>query len=124
MEVFSSPGPTTDKAHFDLGHRHEKLKMGFFKSFMIASTLPAATVAGTSPVSAGGDKFNLRPYHVDLSSGVPRMLSLVNNTQLPEMPEYPGVGASLGIDLDVLKSLKAEWLGNFSWAKEQAAINK
>ncbi|KAK9786225.1 putative Epoxide hydrolase N-terminal domain-containing protein [Seiridium cardinale] len=53
-----------------------------------------------------------------------RMLYLVNQTQLPAEEEYPGLGESLGIDLNVLKSLQHEWSTTFNWTAEQAALNK
>ncbi|KAL8903856.1 MAG: hypothetical protein Q9207_003654 [Kuettlingeria erythrocarpa] len=51
------------------------------------------------------------------------MLELVNDTQLPEKPQYPNIGASEGIDLDVLKSLREQWLNEFDWEKEQTYLN-
>ena len=65
--------------------------------------------------------FNLRPFTLNLTSEVPHMLDLVNNTRLPDASEYPG--ASAGIPLDSLKSLRAEWLTQFDWDKEQLAMN-
>jgi len=52
------------------------------------------------------------------------MLDLVKNTVLPEQPEYPGLGSTAGIDLDVLKQLQREWLTTFDWSREEAALNK
>ncbi|KAF2092405.1 alpha/beta-hydrolase [Rhizodiscina lignyota] len=72
----------------------------------------------------GSKGFNLRPFKVELSSGLPRMFDLVKNTELPAHEEYPGVGSSFGIGLDVLKSLKKEWLTNFDWQKAQASMNR
>jgi hypothetical protein len=68
--------------------------------------------------------FNVRPFKVDLSAGVPRMLDLVKNTRLPEKPEYPGVASSFGIDLGVLRSLQNEWVHQYDWDKDQSYINK
>lgn len=76
---------------------------------------------GATPTSTS---FNLRPYTIDLSKGVPRMLDLVRDTRLPEKPQYPGVGSSMGIDLDVLKSLRKQWLEKFNWEKEQRSMNR
>ena len=52
------------------------------------------------------------------------MLDIINNTRLPDQPVYPGLGSSMGIDLDVLKSLKDEWLHEFDWNKEQREMNR
>ncbi|RDW61068.1 hypothetical protein BP6252_12451 [Coleophoma cylindrospora] len=68
--------------------------------------------------------FNLRPFSIDLSNRVPTMLSKINETQLPDLPEYPGVGSSFGINLDTLKSFQQEWLTSFNWEKEQSSINQ
>ncbi|KAF7905069.1 uncharacterized protein EAF01_005590 [Botrytis porri] len=53
-----------------------------------------------------------------------RMLQLVSQTHLPAFEEYPGLGDSLGIDLQVLKSLQAEWTTTFDWDAEQADLNR
>lgn len=52
------------------------------------------------------------------------MVRLAKDTRLPDKPEYPGLGSSLGIDLDVLKSLREQWITDFDWKKEQDSINK
>lgn len=83
-----------------------------------------AVAAAGLPSSSKGDNFQLRPFHIDLSQNVPRMLDLVRDYQLPKKPEYPGVGASKGIDLDVLKGLRKQWLTKFDWKKEQDTLNK
>ena len=74
-------------------------------------------------VNLTNETFNVRPFKIDLSAGVPRMLKLVNDTQLPEKPQYPNIGASEGIDLDVLKGLREEWLDQFDWEEEQTYLN-
>lgn len=67
--------------------------------------------------------FTVRPFTINLSRGVPRMVKLINDTQLPEKPQYPNIGASEGIDLDVLKGLREEWLNDFDWEKEHKYLN-
>ena len=84
----------------------------------------ASSAAAASSSLGRRDASNLRPFSVDLSAGVPRMLDLVKNTVLPEQPEYPGLGSTAGIDLDVLKQLQREWLTTFDWSREEAALNK
>lgn len=73
---------------------------------------------GVTPHSA------VKPFKIDLSKQVPRMLDLVKRTKLPSHPVYPGVGSSAGIDLQVLKSLQNEWIHGFDWKAEQASLNK
>lgn len=68
--------------------------------------------------------FDLRPFSINLSRGVPRMLELIKDTKLPDKEEYPGVGSSAGIGLDVVKSLQREWTVDFDWHKEEAKLNK
>ncbi|KAL8768507.1 MAG: hypothetical protein Q9209_005298 [Squamulea sp. 1 TL-2023] len=50
-------------------------------------------------------------------------MSLIKDTQLPEKPQYPGVDSTLGISLEVLKSLREKWLSEFDWEEEQAYLN-
>lgn len=83
------------------------------------SLLSLQAVAASFP----NQTFNVRPFTIDLSRGVPRMLKLINDTKLPEKPQYPNIGASEGIDLDVLKGLREEWLNEFDWEKEQTYLN-
>jgi hypothetical protein len=52
--------------------------------------------------------FNLRPFLINVSSEVPHMLRLIEETRLLDAPEYPGVGTSTGISLDTLKSLRSQ----------------
>lgn len=66
---------------------------------------------------------SVQPFKVNISAGVPAMLDLIRNTELPEEPQYPGVAATKGIDLDVVKSLRDAWLNEFSWEKEEAYLN-
>ncbi|KAL7928227.1 Alpha/Beta hydrolase protein [Trichoderma chlorosporum] len=82
--------------------------------------------AGATALPSGQSKngYNLKPFTLNLENGVPRMLELIENTQLPEAPEYPGLSSDAGISLSTLKSLRTEWLTQFNWGKEQAAINK
>jgi hypothetical protein len=86
-----------------------------------------SSLIGLSTVSAGLIKYDtskVLPFRVDLESEVPRMLDLVKNTRLPEKPEYPGLGSSFGMDLSDLKRFQDEWLHGYSWAKDQAYINR
>lgn len=66
---------------------------------------------------------NVRPFQLDLSRGVPRMRKLIRDYRLPEEPQYPGVGGSKGIDLEVLRNLQNEWLDDFDWKKEEEYLN-
>lgn len=86
----------------------------------------AVAVAGASALPNGHSQgnYNLKPFQLNLESQVPRMLELIKNTQLPAAPEYPGLTSDAGIPLSTLKSLRTEWLTQFDWGKEQAAINK
>jgi hypothetical protein len=66
----------------------------------------------------------VQPFVVDLSKQVPRMLELIKNTRLPDKPEYPGVGGSYGLDLDVLKTLKNQWIHDYDWQTDQSYMNR
>ncbi|KAK4178933.1 putative epoxide hydrolase [Triangularia setosa] len=52
------------------------------------------------------------------------MLDLIRSTHLPAKLQYPGVGSSMGIDLDTLKALQQAWLHDFDWDREQTSINQ
>ncbi|KAL7940980.1 Alpha/Beta hydrolase protein [Trichoderma barbatum] len=90
----------------------------------LRSLFVAAAGAAALPNSHSKDAYHLKPFTLNLDSQVPRMLELIKNTQLPAAPEYPGLSSDAGIPLSTLKSLRTEWLSEFSWQKEQAAINK
>jgi hypothetical protein len=68
--------------------------------------------------------YDVQPYHVDLTKNVPHMFDLIRDTQLSDEPEYPGLGDSASIDLDVLTSLRKQWLTGFDWKIEQESLNK
>lgn len=94
-----------------------------------ALTLKLAGLSALVSVSLGtpiehASHFDLKPFSVNLSKGVPRMLELIKDTKLPDKEEYPGVGSSAGIGLDVVKSLQKQWTVDFDWHKEEAKLNK
>ncbi|KAJ6507204.1 Alpha/Beta hydrolase protein [Mycena vitilis] len=69
------------------------------------------------------DSFNVKPFTIDLTSEVPRLKSLVNNTRLPEKALYPTFGPEHGIELDFLRELQSDWL-DFDWEAQQAELNE
>ncbi|KAJ5110298.1 hypothetical protein N7532_002943 [Penicillium argentinense] len=70
------------------------------------------------------DEYKLHPFHIDLSSRVPRMLDQIQHTELPKQPVYVNKGTAQGIGLSELKSLQTEWLTRFDWEHEQDELNK
>lgn len=93
--------------------------------WVMATGLTALQLAGVSAApTTGSPSCSVAPLHIDLSAEVPRMFELINHTRLPDEPVYPGVGSSMGIDLEVLRSLKEEWLNDFDWEEEQEEINQ
>ena len=70
------------------------------------------------------ENFNLRPFQIDLSAKVPRMIQRIRETQLPQNPIYVDSGTDAGIDLSDLKSFQKEWLTKFDWNEEQKSLNK
>ncbi|RDW85444.1 hypothetical protein BP5796_03769 [Coleophoma crateriformis] len=82
------------------------------------------SIHGTVCTELGTNPFNLRPFSINLSSGVRTMLNKIKTTELPHFPEYPDVGSSFGIDLNTLRSLRKEWLTSFNWGKEQNSMNQ
>jgi hypothetical protein len=90
----------------------------FSAAFLSLVGMPAACKASTNPNP------RVQSFEVDLSERVPRMLDLIKNTRLPDEPQYPGLGGSFGIDLDILKTLKDEWINDYSWEKDQSYMNR
>lgn len=70
------------------------------------------------------NEYQLQPFHIDLSSRVPRMLDQIKGTKLPEQPVYINTGTSAGISLNLLESFQTEWLTSFDWDCEQKEMNK
>lgn len=93
----------------------------FPHAFLAFLAFVAAGLAIATPVQKPS---LVKRFKVNLSGEVPRMLKLIKGTKLPDKPAYSGVGSSFGIDPDVLKDLKKQWLDDFDWKKEQDAINK
>lgn len=77
-----------------------------------------------TPPTARTGRSPIEPFKIDLSKNVPRMLELVKNTKLPDTCAYSNLGASAGIDLDVLKQLQREWVEDFDWRTEEKDMNK
>ncbi|KAL4903751.1 hypothetical protein BDW74DRAFT_155375 [Aspergillus multicolor] len=70
------------------------------------------------------DDYSLKPFHIDLSSKVPRMLDQIRRTQLPDQPLYIDKGTAKGISLSDLKSFQNQWLTSFDWEHEERDLNK
>ncbi|KAJ7646775.1 Alpha/Beta hydrolase protein, partial [Roridomyces roridus] len=68
------------------------------------------------------NQFNLQPFTIDLSSEIPRLNSLVNNTRLPSQDFFPQVGVSDGIPLETLEQLKNEWVTSFDWGRRRRRL--
>jgi hypothetical protein len=64
--------------------------------------------------------FKVKPFKIDLDDS--RLLSLARNTRLPTQPEYPGLGSTLGIDLDALRILQQNWTTEYDWNAEQQSM--
>ncbi|KAJ6601056.1 Alpha/Beta hydrolase protein [Mycena vulgaris] len=90
------------------------------KLYVVIASVLASTVAG----AANNASFNLRPFKIDLTSEIPRLKALVKNTRLPTKALYPDAGPEKGIQLDVLRELRTEWLETFDWATQQKELNQ
>ncbi|KAI9146964.1 Hybrid PKS-NRPS synthetase TAS1 [Paramyrothecium foliicola] len=66
----------------------------------------------------------VKPFKIDLAKQSPRLIELVKRTKLPEKSVYPGLGATAGIDLAILKQLKDDWVHNFRWHIEEEKLNR
>ncbi|KAJ7782360.1 Alpha/Beta hydrolase protein [Mycena maculata] len=70
------------------------------------------------------NRFDLKPFTINLSSEIPRLTALVKKARLPAEALYPGVGPDKGIELDFLRELRSEWVEKFDWEKQQAELNQ
>ncbi|KAF2966308.1 hypothetical protein GQX73_g7264 [Xylaria multiplex] len=92
---------------------------------MTLRVLSTIFIVGLIPsVAWGSGVHSLEPFKVDLSDKVSHMKDLIEKTNLPENEVNTGVGTSLGITLNALKSLKDQWLTSFDWETEEVSINK
>jgi hypothetical protein len=88
-------------------------------SWCLGAVSNAAAVTPSSPSS----------FKVDLSSGVPHMLDLIQKTILPTTEDPAAVDSynltqTTGLPLTTLASLQNEWLTGFNWTTEEDAMNK
>lgn len=85
----------------------------------LAAVSNAAAVASSAPTT----------FKVDLSSGVPHMLDLIQKTTLPTTEDPAAVNSynfteTTGLPLTTLDNLQNEWINAFNWTAEEDAINK
>lgn len=90
-----------------------------FKLMLVALALAAPSIA----VDSLDQRFNAKPFKIDLSSKVQRMKERVKDTELPVKPEYLGA-STVGIQLNYLHTLKDEWIDQFDWDAEQKTFNR
>lgn len=96
-----------------------KMRSMLILSLCLAAVSNAAAVASSAPAS----------FKVDLSSGVPHMLDLIQKTTLPTTEDPAAVNSynmteTTGLPLTTLASLQNEWINGFNWTAEEDAINK
>lgn len=95
------------------------MRLLLFLSFCLATVSNAAAVASSAPTA----------FKVDLSSGVPHMLDLIQKTTLPTTEDPAAVNSynlskTTGLPLTTLGSLQNEWANGFNWSAEEDAMNK
>ncbi|KAJ6508056.1 Alpha/Beta hydrolase protein [Mycena vulgaris] len=94
-------------------------------SLTLISLVAAAFAVNSAGASAANHtKFNLTPFKIDLGSKVPHLKDLLRKTRLPAKALYPNAGPEKGIELDVLRELRTEWLESFDWEAQQAELNQ
>ncbi|KAL2843055.1 alpha/beta-hydrolase [Aspergillus pseudodeflectus] len=87
-------------------------------------TLNCLFQAGQGSPVHSKDEYHLKPFHIDLSSKVPRMLDQIRRTELPEKPIYVNTGTAQGISLSDLRAFRNQWLTRFDWKHEQKELNE
>ncbi|EXL55716.1 hypothetical protein FOCG_06266 [Fusarium oxysporum f. sp. radicis-lycopersici 26381] len=78
--------------------------------------------ATPTPRDGKDSSFDLKPFTINLSHGVPHMIDLAKRTNLPTNGDY--LAPDAGIPLQTLVSLRNELIGNFDWEAEQRKLNK
>ncbi|KAF7370215.1 Epoxide hydrolase domain protein [Mycena sanguinolenta] len=86
-------------------------------------TVGASFIVALAAASSSNNPFNVTPFTVNLSAGIPRLKAIVQNTRLPAKALYP-VGSDKGIELDVLRQLQTEWVTTFDWETQQSELNQ
>ncbi|KAF8213744.1 Alpha/Beta hydrolase protein [Mycena galopus ATCC 62051] len=67
----------------------------------------------------------VQSFKIDLSAGLQHLQTLVNNTNLPTEPLYPGAGLDFGLELDLLREWQTQWVSEkFDWATQEAQLNE
>ncbi|KAJ7453141.1 Alpha/Beta hydrolase protein [Mycena latifolia] len=108
------------KVHDFAPKQQREISLIMFLSFVPPVLIFAATLADAS---AANITFNLKPFKIDLSGGIPHLKDLVRNTRLPEKALYPTAGPDKGIELNVLRELQTEWVESYDWEAQQAELN-
>jgi hypothetical protein len=116
---FGSIQQLSHQSHQSHQSIHSIMRDFFFHALFLTSTSGFAACEGTAKQNP-----QVQSFKIDLSEGVPRMLDLIKNTRLPNFPEYSGVGGSFGLNLDILKTLKDEWIHDYDWEKDQSYMNR
>lgn len=96
------------------------MRVSWPKLFALGSL---ARASQASPVPSQNAS-HVQPFHIDLSSRVPRLLEQIQRTKLPAQPVYVDTGNAKGITLHDLKSFQKQWLTDFDWESEQKHLNK
>ncbi|KAF7367408.1 Epoxide hydrolase domain protein [Mycena sanguinolenta] len=90
----------------------------------MAQTIICLLMVSLPAMSSDAPNLHVEPFRIDLAHELPRMKALVQNTRLPVTALYPAAGIEFGIRLDFLHDLQVEWLNEFNWTKQEAALNE
>ncbi|KIJ55643.1 hypothetical protein M422DRAFT_151860 [Sphaerobolus stellatus SS14] len=95
------------------------LRRSFFFSLVLVVASPVTSACASL----------VKPFRVDLTSGIPRMKQLIRRTHIPQsLPPIAHVTPSPpfsnpGMDAEWLNELRKTWLETFDWKAEQDYIN-
>ncbi|CAE6448851.1 unnamed protein product [Rhizoctonia solani] len=73
-------------------------------------------------LSGAASGYAIKPFKINLGSGVIRMKMLIQQTRLPETSVLGNSGAGTG--LSWLRDRQKDWLERFDWEKEQGKMNR
>ncbi|KAF5573293.1 epoxide hydrolase [Fusarium pseudoanthophilum] len=93
-----------------------------FQSIPFLTSLSLLVTASPMYHDGKDSSFNLKPFTVDLSDGVPHMIDLAQRTEQPTNGDY--LDPNAGIRLETLRSLRKELIEDFDWDTEQQKLNK
>ncbi|EIN09170.1 alpha/beta-hydrolase [Punctularia strigosozonata HHB-11173 SS5] len=85
---------------------------------------PALLLALTGCAALTTLAWDVRPFTVDIpAADVQRMTFLASEARFPQLPEFVGGNATYGVELDVIESIRDQWVHDFNWTERREYLN-